>query len=233
MSLRLCTLTPSKRIGRRPASVLSSSAIARRTMRPRRGSRLGVAARDRGEVVVADLDRHRARVEIALGQPARGAARHARRSLRGSRRGPSDRWRTCSRCPTTWARSRRRPGDRRSPARAASATPPASRRIDAGPRDRPARTSTSLSMPCARSLRAVTGPTPHKASTGSPCRKCSTRSGATTVRPSGFCQPDAIFARNLFGATPADAVSPVAARISLLEPLGDVHPRAFRPSCSR
>ena len=32
------------------------------------------------------------------------------------------------------------------------------------------------------------------------------RSGATTVRPSGFFQPDAIFARNLFGATPALAV---------------------------
>ena len=34
-----------------------------------------------------------------------------------------------------------------------------------------------------------------------------------TVRPSGFFQPDAIFARNLFGATPADAVSPVSARM--------------------
>ena len=33
------------------------------------------------------------------------------------------------------------------------------------------------------------------------------RSGAITVRPSGFCHADAIFARNLFGATPADAVS--------------------------
>jgi hypothetical protein len=35
-----------------------------------------------------------------------------------------------------------------------------------------------------------------------------------TVSPSGFCQPDAIFARNLLGATPADAVSPVASRIA-------------------
>ena len=33
------------------------------------------------------------------------------------------------------------------------------------------------------------------------------RSGAMTVSPSGFCQPEAIFARNLFGATPAEAVS--------------------------
>ena len=31
-----------------------------------------------------------------------------------------------------------------------------------------------------------------------------------TVRPSGFFQPDAIFARNLFGATPAETVSRVA-----------------------
>jgi hypothetical protein len=35
-----------------------------------------------------------------------------------------------------------------------------------------------------------------------------------TVRPSGFFHPEAIFARNLFGATPADAVRPVAVRIS-------------------
>ena len=69
-------------------------------------------------------------------------------------------------------------------------------------------------MPAARSFFAVTGPTPHSASTGNPCRNDSTRPGAITVRPSGFFQPDAIFARNLFGATPADAVSPVAARIS-------------------
>ena len=40
------------------------------------------------------------------------------------------------------------------------------------------------------------------------------RSGAITVRPSGFRHADAIFARNLFGATPADAVSDVAALIS-------------------
>ena len=69
-------------------------------------------------------------------------------------------------------------------------------------------------MPRSRSRAAVTGPTPHSASTGSFCRKCSTRSGAITVRPSGFFQADAIFARNLFGATPADAVSPVASRIA-------------------
>ena len=75
------------------------------------------------------------------------------------------------------------------------------------------RTSTSRSMPRARSLRAVTGPTPHSASTWSCCRNGSTWSGLMTVRPSGFFQPDAIFARNLFGATPADAVSRVSSRM--------------------
>ncbi len=38
------------------------------------------------------------------------------------------------------------------------------------------------------------------------------RSGAITVRPSGFFQPEAILARNLFGATPAEIVSCVASR---------------------
>ena len=75
------------------------------------------------------------------------------------------------------------------------------------------RMSTRRSMPIARSFFAVTGPTPQSASTGSFCRNASTRSGAMTVSPSGFCQPEAIFARNLFGATPAEAVSSSSLRI--------------------
>ena len=65
------------------------------------------------------------------------------------------------------------------------------------------------------------GPTPHSASTGRPWRNDSMRSGAMTVSPFGFFQPDAILARNLLGATPADAVRPVVSRIDLLDPLGD------------
>ena len=42
------------------------------------------------------------------------------------------------------------------------------------------------------------------------------RSGAITVRPSGFFQPEAILARNLFGATPAEIVSCVASRTCCL-----------------
>ena len=34
-----------------------------------------------------------------------------------------------------------------------------------------------------------------------------------TVRPSGFFHPDATLARNLFGATPADAVNRVSSRM--------------------
>ena len=84
-------------------------------------------------------------------------------------------------------------------------------------------------MPRARSLRAVTGPTPHSASTGSCCRNGSTRSGLITVRPSGFFQPDAIFARNLFGATPADAVSPVVLADARLQPLRDRRRQRLAP----
>ena len=57
------------------------------------------------------------------------------------------------------------------------------------------------------------------------------RSGAITVRPSGFRHADAIFARNLFGATPADAVSDVAALISAFSrcatAVPSVSPHAF------
>ncbi len=82
----------------------------------------------------------------------------------------------------------------------------------------------SFSIPRSRSLRAVTGPTPHNASTGNDRRNGSTRSGAITVSPSGLCHPDAILARNLFGATPAEAVSPVFARISSLSLRATVMP---------
>ena len=71
-------------------------------------------------------------------------------------------------------------------------------------------------MPAARSRAAVFGPTPHSASTGSFWRKSSMRSGAMTVSPSGFFQPEAILARNLFGATPAEIVSCVASRTCCL-----------------
>ena len=47
-----------------------------------------------------------------------------------------------------------------------------------------------------------------------------------TVRPSGLCQPDAIFARNLLGATPADAVSDVASRIASFRRLATRIPSA-------
>ena len=52
-----------------------------------------------------------------------------------------------------------------------------------------------------------------------------------TVSPSGFRQPEAILARNLFGATPADAVRPVFSRIALLiaraTAMPSVSPQAF------
>ena len=88
-------------------------------------------------------------------------------------------------------------------------------------------------MPRSRSFRAVTGPTPQSASTGSDRRNGSTRSGAITVSPSGFCQPEAIFARNLFGATPADAVSPVADLISVFQSPRDGHAERLAPRVLR
>ena len=119
-------------------------------------------------------------------EPRRRVARHLVDLLRGSRRcrsGPASR---CSRCRTTSSRGSARPRGRRCRRRAGAATrrqlPTASRSTSSSA----VRTSTSRSMPRSRSRAAVTGPTPHSASTGSFCRNVSTRSGAITVRPSGF-----------------------------------------------
>ena len=86
--------------------------------------------------------------------------------------------------------------------------------------------------PTARRRRAVTGPTPDSASTGRSRRNASTRSGAITVRPSGFFQPDAILARNLFGATPAEAVRPVASQMAALMRRATVIPSGSRHAFS-
>src|SRR5258708_4188470 len=76
------------------------------------------------------------------------------------------------------------------------------------------RTSSSRSIPIARSFFAVTGPTPESASTGSSRRNSSIRPGGITVSPSGFFQPEAILARNLLGATPAEALRFGCSRIT-------------------
>ena len=60
----------------------------------------------------------------------------------------------------------------------------------------------------------MTLPTPGRRPTGSGNRNASTRCGRITNWPSGLRQSDAILARNLFGAIPADAVSCVSSRIA-------------------
>jgi hypothetical protein len=61
---------------------------------------------------------------------------------------------------------------------------------------------------------SVALPTPGILRTGSGTRKSSTWCGRMTKQPSGFFQSEAILARNLLGATPADAVRRVSSRIS-------------------
>ncbi|MNT31613.1 hypothetical protein D3C72_1674580 [compost metagenome] len=68
-------------------------------------------------------------------------------------------------------------------------------------------------MPSCSRRACVTLPTPGTLRTGKGSRKASTLLGRTTNRPSGLFQSDAILARNLLGATPADAVRPVSSRI--------------------
>ncbi|KAG1257220.1 hypothetical protein G6F66_014722 [Rhizopus arrhizus] len=68
-------------------------------------------------------------------------------------------------------------------------------------------------MPRAASLPSITLPTPGTRFTGSGSRNASTRCGGITNWPSGLRQSEAILARNLFGAIPAEAVSWVSSRI--------------------
>ena len=159
----------------RPAAGLGPLEQRHRARRDVVGSRasrmLRVAARDRREVRVAHLDRHGpAEQRLAL-QPRRVVARHLvdlradlveigevlRERVLGARR--------------LRGAVRARPDDRRCRRRAAAASRPGCRPPRAAGRDLAVRTSTSRSMPRSRSRAAVTGPTPHSASTGSFWRK--------------------------------------------------------------
>ena len=55
--------------------------------------------------------------------------------------------------------------------------------------------------------------------------------GGITVRPSGFCRPEATLARNLLQETPAEAVRPVVAwmsvRIAWASRVAEGSPRRF------
>ncbi len=78
------------------------------------------------------------------------------------------------------------------------------------------RTSPKVRTPSSCSRASVAGPTPHMRPTGSGSSSVSTRAGGTMTSPSGFSRSEASLARNLFGATPTDAVSAVRSRISCL-----------------
>ena len=60
------------------------------------------------------------------------------------------------------------------------------------------------------------GPRPRAGGAADGRRKAASSPGLTSTSPSGFSRSEAIFATNLFGATPADAVSPTSSRIRAL-----------------
>ena len=74
-------------------------------------------------------------------------------------------------------------------------------------------TSPAVFQPKRCSFCAVFCPTPGIFSIGKPCRKAAILGGGSTNCPFGLRQSEATFARNLFGAMPADAVSPVCWKI--------------------
>ncbi len=78
--------------------------------------------------------------------------------------------------------------------------------------------SPTVAMPRRSSRASVAGPTPHRACTGSGCRKASTSSTPTTLTPRpgsgpwteafGLAASEASLATNFDGATPTEQVSP-------------------------
>ena len=226
-SPRPWTETPSRRTGFFPASVFSSRATARAAISSggpgRRGA--GVAPGDRAKVGVAQLEHDRAREE-RLALEDRDRVPGERVHLGADRLEVLEVLRVGLLAADRLALLVGIDGalvDRRT--RACAASPPSCRRPFAAARRAPCGRRPGVAIPEARSLPAVTGPTPHNASTGSFRRNRSTRSGAMTVRPSGFFQPEAIFARNLFGATPAEAVSCVSSRIRAFRRRATATPR--------
>src|ERR1700752_5098260 len=225
-SIRLCTLTPTKRTGRWPASVRASNAQARaasasasRVAGNSLWLRVMVVKSEYRTLIVtvrhsnALRSSHCASPRAISSTAARMSARLVRSSVNVFSL-PHD---FAARFGTT-GRSSTPSASRRSQS---IWLPTASRRVPSSAD----RTSIRRLMPLSRRRVAVTGPTPHRASTGSRCRNSSTRSGGMTVKPSGFFHADAIFARNLFGATPADAVRPVVSRICAFRRWATTRPR--------
>jgi len=68
-------------------------------------------------------------------------------------------------------------------------------------------TSSQVRRPSVSSFAAETLPTPGIFASGSVFRKAGTSSGVITYWPLGLLRSEAILARNLTGATPAEAVS--------------------------
>ena len=75
------------------------------------------------------------------------------------------------------------------------------------------RRSLTVCAPSFASFSPVTLPTPGKRPTGNGSRNASMSSGWMTKSPSGLRQSEASFAKNLFGATPAEAVRFNSSRI--------------------
>jgi hypothetical protein len=192
--------------GRRPAfgALESGERRARRSHPSSQVGASGVWLRvTGGEIVIADLDRHGPRAQVLPRQHDGGA--RARRSISertslAARRSLGIRRLARARFPRPVRNDRARivavrkaldPFGESCRPRGAAALRPA------------VRTSTRRSTPSVRSFLAVTGPTPPQRFDRQLLQEFLDALGRDHSQgPSGFCHPDAIFARNLFGATP-------------------------------
>ena len=187
-----------------------------------------VVARDRLEVVVAQLDADRAarRSPCAPGRRSRRShsAREDRATARRGRASRAGRARTSSRARSTSARSRSRPAGRRGRSPRRAATRRSARRTAATSCARSACASSPIvAMPSACELRGRLRADAVDACAPAAARSRSgTSASRTIVRPSGLSSSDAIFASSLFGATAIEHDEPGGLAHGVLERARDV-----------
>ena len=149
----------------------------------------GAAAGDGGEVGEADLDADGARQPADPSGAGPPSARRAAGAPGGSRPGRRRRCRRSPRAPMDFSGSsgttRRGSRPQDSSCRCGPAAAPSARcRVFAGTCAR----SPTVRSPSRSSASSVFAPTPHRAPTGSGCRKSMTSGGRTTSRPSGLAR---------------------------------------------
>ena len=190
---------------------------------------VAVAARNGREVAVAQFERDGAGAEVAAQQPGGRVARHLGDLVPHLGHVGEVGGEGRSRCPTISARAPRRPGRSSMAVRqllSQSASEPTAARRRAGSA---VRTSIRRVMPRARSLAAVTGPTPHSASTASSVQEVLDALRRDHGQPVGLLPARGDLRQELVGRDAGRGRQAGGGADLRLEPPRDVHAERLAP----